>query len=108
MKNEKLIKQKYNQIFKKIVRTDVKSQEILRRLWLENELTCVDSIYGSERKKRIRNKAKKLTPLQLAKYGITYYDSSFDILNKKAFKNLTKKEQEFVENYINEQLGSYI
>lgn len=89
---------KQAQIFRKLVKIDLRAQKQIRELWLENQLDCIDydDYYGSFIERQVRVQAKKLTPIQLTNYMIEYYDAPFEIFSKKAFKTLTAKEREIV------------
>lgn len=80
------------------MKVDKKAQREAREIWLENELDCIsfEDYYGSEKEKKVRAKAKKLTSNQLATYMIDFYDAPLDMFSKKSLKSLTAREREFV------------
>ena len=84
---------KQAQIFRKLVKIDLRAQKRIREIWLENQLDCIDydDYYGSFKEIQVRIKAKKLTPIQLTNYMIEYYDAPMDIFSKKSIKSLTTK-----------------
>ena len=91
----------HKRLFRKLVKADVKVQREIRACWLDNELDCIDydDYYGSDKERKARAKAKKLTPNQLATYMIDYYEAPLDMgFSKKAINTLNKKERNYYEN----------
>jgi len=91
----------HKKIFRKLVKTDKRAQNRIRKVWLENQLECIefDDYFGSEKgkeKKKVIAKSNSMGVVALSNYMLVFYDGPFDIFSKKVINNLTEKEIKFV------------
>lgn len=86
-------------LFTKLAKSSPYTIKRIRTLWLGNELDCIDyeDYYGSEKEKKLRKQAKKLSDIALIKYYISIYDADPEIFPKKILNKLTKKEKETLD-----------
>ena len=98
------IDEKKVKLFRKLARKSPSAIKEIRRMWLENELDCIniEDYYGSEKEYFYRKKAKKMSIGALLTYWVDIYDADASVLPKKIVKTLTESERELLE-IINER-----
>lgn len=88
------IDKKRVRLFRKLCKSNPSVIRYIRSVWLDNELDCIDfeDYYGSDKERRVRAQAKKLSDNKLIQYWVDFFDCDCSILPKKALKGL-KPEQ---------------
>ena len=87
--------EKQVKLFRKLARKSPSAIKEIRRMWLENEIDCIDweDYYGSEKEKKLRKEAKKMTVGALLTYWVDCYDCDTYVLPKRVLKSLTDNEK---------------
>ena len=64
-------------------------------MWLHNEIECIDGFdyFGSEKEKKVRKEAKKISVGALLTYWVECYDCDTYVLPKKVLKSLSDNEK---------------
>ena len=89
------IDKKRVKLFRKLARKSPSAIKEIRRMWLENELDCIniEDYYGSEKEYFYRKEAKKMSIGALLTYWVDIYDADAYVLPKRVINSLTDNEK---------------